>query len=368
MAIPAFDLTRQWAAIGGAVKEAVAACMAKGQFVLGEEVEALEQEIAALCGVRYGVGVASGSDALHLSLLALEIGRGDEVITTPFTFFATAGAISRTGARPVFVDIDPKTFNLDPQGIEAALTPRTRAIIPVHLYGLPAEMGPITAVARAHGLYVIEDAAQAIAATYRGRPVGSFGDLACFSFYPTKNLGAFGDGGMVVTDDPALAERLRMLRVHGSRRRYYHERLGYNSRLDELQAAILRVKLRYLDAWTDRRRELASRYAEALDGVVETPIEPAECRHVYHQYTVQSDARDELAAHLKALGVGTSIYYPCPLHLQAVYRPLGYAAGDFPAAEAASRRVLSLPMFPELTDDEVAQIAAHVRAFALSRT
>lgn len=367
MAIPPFDLTRQWAKLGDAVSEAVQACMAGGQFVLGEQVKLFEDEIAALCGTRHAIGVANGSDALHLSLMALEIGPGDEVITTPFTFFATAGAISRAGARPVFADIESETYNLDPGAVEAAVTPRTRAILPVHLYGLSADMGSIMAIARQHGLSVIEDAAQALGATFRGRPVGSFGETGCFSFYPTKNLGAFGDAGIIVTNDDALADRLRILRVHGSRVRYHHRLMGYNSRLDELQAAILRVKLRYLPEWTRRRREIAACYSALLRSAVQVPIEPPECRHVYHQYTVQSPERDALVAHLQARGVGTAIYYPLALHLQEVYRPLGYAAGHFPVAEAATRAVLSLPMFPELTDTEAAIVADSVREFALSR-
>ncbi len=366
--IPSFDLTRQNASLMDELMPVISAIVAGGHFILGENVARFEEEMAALCGVRFGAGVANCSDALHLALLACGVGPGDEVITTPFTFFATAGAIARAGARPVFCDIDPATFNVNARQIERLVTARTKAILPVHLYGQPADMDPICAVAKAHELYVVEDAAQAIGASYKGRPVGSLGDVACVSFYPTKNLGAFGDAGAVVTDDPGIAERVRMLRVHGSRKRYYHELLGYNSRLDELQAGILRVKLRHLPDWNARRRQIAARYVELLrdapqvrSGMMRLPEEPAGVTHVYHQFTLATPDRDRLQDHLRERGIGSTVYYPLPLHLQAVFSGLGHRRGDFPEAERASSEVLSLPMFPELADEEVERVVEVIR-------
>lgn len=368
--IPCFDLTRQNAALKEELLRIISGIVDKGQFILGENVAELEKEIAELCGVRFGIGVGNCSDALYLALLACGIGPGDEVITTPFTFFATAGAIARTGAKPVFCDIDPETYNIDPQKIEALITGRTRALLPVHLYGQPAEMDEILAVARRHNLFVIEDAAQALGAIYKGKPVGSLGDVACISFFPTKNLGAFGDGGMVVTDDAGIAERLRMLRVHGSKKKYYHEILGCNSRLDEIQAAVLRTKLKHLPTWTARRRELAHEYGRlfhaaglASKGLLYLPQEKINCRHVYNQYTIRVRNRDRLQQHMKEKGIGTVVYYPLPLHLQPAFAGLGYREGDFPEAERAAREVLSLPMFPELTYREVERVVAAVRDF-----
>jgi len=368
--IPSFDLTRQNAALKDELMQVISGIIDGGHFILGENVAEFEKEMARTCGVRFAVGVANCSDALYLALLACRIGPGDEVITTPFTFFATAGAIARTGARPVFCDIDPATYNMDARGIEGLVTPRTRAILPVHLYGQPADMDPIVDVAKRHNLYVIEDAAQAIGASYKGRPVGSLGDVACISFFPTKNLGAFGDAGLVVTDNADIADRVRMLRVHGSRKKYYHELLGCNSRLDELQAGILRLKLRYLPDWTARRRRIAARYVELLadtpqvrSGMLRLPVEATDVTHVYHQFTVATPDRDRLQEHLKARGIGSTVYYPLPLHLQAVFRDLGYREGSFPEAERASREVLSLPMFPELTDEEVARVVEAIRDF-----
>lgn len=368
--IPGFSLTRQNAELREPLLHALGKVVGEGGFILGENVQSLEAETAAYCGAKYAVGVASGSDALYLALLACGVGPGDEVITTPFTFFATAGAVARAGATPVFVDIDPATWNIDPAAIEAKITARTRAVIPVHLYGCPADMDLILALAAKHGLRVIEDAAQALGAAYKGKKIGALGAAGCFSFFPTKNLGAFGDGGMVVTNDPEIAARVRLLRVHGAKPKYHHHVLGVNSRLDELQAAVLRVKLPHLDGWNERRREIAARYGHLLQPVADAvgddlrlPTAPAYAYHVYHQYTLQTPRRDELRAFLQAHGVGTAVYYPLPLHLQPVFAPLGYREGDLPAAEAAAREVLSLPMFPELTDAEVQYVAATVTEF-----
>jgi dTDP-4-amino-4,6-dideoxygalactose transaminase len=366
--IPSFDLTRQNAELKDELLEALASVIERGQFILGENVSAFEKEVARLCGVKFGIGVGNGSDALYLALLALGIGPGDEVITTPFTFFATAGSIARTGARPVFVDIDAATWNLDPALIEAKITPRTRAILPVHLYGCPAEMGAIVALAEKYNLKIIEDAAQAIGAAYKGKKVGSFGDAACLSFFPTKNLGAFGDAGMVVTDNPDLADKVRLLRVHGARPKYYHQLLGVNSRLDELQAAVLKLKLEHLSRWNERRRSIASLYSQLLKGLAEEgllrlPSVPEGMEHIFHQYTIQAGERDKLQAWLKERGIGSTIYYPQPLHLQKVFASYGHKEGDFPVAERAAREVLSLPMFPELTDDEVKIVAEAIIEF-----
>jgi len=367
MAVPLVDLVQQYHRCKDEIDKAVQDVMEKGQFILGENVEKLEQEVAAFCGVKHGIGVACGSDALHLALVACGIGPGDEVITTPFTFFATAGAIDRAGATPVFADIDPDTFNISPHQIDQKINDRTRAIIPVHLYGHPADMQPIMSTANRYGLRVIEDSAQALGATYRGQQVCSFGDLACISFFPTKNLGAYGDGGMVVTDDDELAERIRILRVHGSRRKYYHQMRGYNSRLDELQAAILRVKFKHLVEWTEARVQTARTYSRMLSdlpGLV-TPCVRDDAYHVYHQYTVRSDRRDELRAHLKKSGIGTGVYYPLSLHLQKVFSSLGYAEGDYPESERATREVLSLPMFPELSEEQVVEVVEAIKSFVL---
>jgi len=368
--IPSFSLKRQNEALKEQLTRAFEELVEEGMFILGKNVKALEAEIAAYCGAKFGIGVASGSDALYLALLACGIGPGDEVITTPFTFFATAGSIARAGARPVFADIDPKTCNIDPEQVAAKITPRTKAILPVHLYGQPADLDPLLEIARAHGLKVIEDAAQAIGARYKGRPVGGIGDAGCISFFPTKNLGAFGDGGMVVTSDREIAERVRVLRVHGSSKKYYHDELGCNSRLDELQAAILRVKFTRLEAWAERRREIAALYNKlfaelqnAKDIEIKLPAEPGCACHAYHQYTIQTGRRDELQAFLKERGVGSTVYYPLSMHLQPVFASLGYKQGDFPAAEAAARQVLSLPMFPELTNEEAQQVAEAVAGF-----
>ncbi len=362
--VPILDLKAQYQSIKGEVDAAVLDVMASGHFVLGPNVKALEAEVAEYVGCRYGIGVASGTDALRLSLAALDIGPGDEVITTPFTFVATANTISHSGARPVFVDIDPRTFNIVPAQIEAAITERTRAIVPVHLYGQPAEIDEIMEIARRHDLYVIEDCAQAIGAEDDGRRVGSFGDVACFSFYPTKNLGAYGDGGMVTTNNSEIAERVDVLRRQGGKTKYYHEVLGFNSRLDEMQAALLRVKLRHLEDWQAGRRRVAGCYDELLAGLdVETPYVRPGVSHVYHQYTIQAPRRDVLHEFLRERGIGTMIYYPLPLHLQGLYRDLNYGEGSLPVSEQAGREVLSLPMYPELTEEQIQQVAGAIREF-----
>ncbi len=370
LAVPALDLKAQYRTIRDEIEPVVRQVLESQYFILGPEVAAFEDEAAAYCGAKHAIGCSSGSDALLLPLLAREIGPGDEVITSPYSFFATAGAVWRTGARPVFVDIEPDTYNIDPSRVEAAITPRTKAIIPVHLYGQAADMGPIAEVARRRGLFVLEDAAQAIGAAYQGRKAGTLGDAAAFSFYPSKNLGGFGDAGMVTADDPALARQLGRLRVHGMEPKYHHHEVGYNARIDALQAAILRVKLRHLDAWTAGRRAVADRYralfAESgLAEVVTLPIERPGHFHVYNQFVVRvpSDARDPLRAHLADRRVGSEIYYPIPLHLQACFAALGHGPGDFPEAEAAAAQTLALPMYPELTDEALRHVVESVASF-----
>lgn len=366
--IPGFSLNKQNLTLKNHLLEELSRVIDNGGFILGENVKLIEESIAEYCGAAFGIGVASGSDALYLSLLACGISPETEVITTPFTFFATAGSIERAGAKPVFVDIDPETWNINPSLIEEKISLHTKAIIPVHLYGCPSDMNSIMEVAHKYDLKVIEDAAQAIGALYRGKKVGSFGEAGCLSFFPTKNLGAFGDGGMVVTSNREIAERVRLLRVHGAKPKYYHQVLGCNSRLDELQAVILRIKFPYLEEWSKRRRKIASIYQELLsnlekDKLIKLPGEPERAYHVYHQYTVQTDKRDELKVYLKEHGVGTAIYYPLPLHLQKVFNRYGYRQGEFPVAEAACRQVLSLPMYPELTDGEVQYVAQIINNF-----
>jgi dTDP-4-amino-4,6-dideoxygalactose transaminase len=365
--IPLCDVTRQYLDLKTEIDAAMQSVAREGHYILGPNVKALEQEIAASCGCAHAAGVANGTDALHLALRALRIGPGDEVITTPFTFIATTEAIGLVGARPVFVDIDPRTFNIDPNQIEAAVTPRTRAILAVHLYGQPCDMDSIMEIARRRGLLVVEDCAQALGASYRGRKVGTFGAAGCLSFFPSKNLGCFGDGGMVITNDPHVYERVEMLRRHGGRVKYHHEELGLNSRLDELQAAILRVKLPHLEEWNRRRRQRAYGYNQLLTAFPDV-IRPAELdssgvvvpeddgsstavvRAIYHQYTVQVENREAVMRRLQAEQIGHAVYYPVPLHLQKVHADLGQ--GPFPNAERAARRCLSLPMFPELTEEQ----------------
>ena len=362
--IPVLDLKAQYRDIREEMDAAVHGVLESGHFVLGPNVRALAVEVAQYCGCTYGVGVASGTDALRLAMDSLEIGPGDEVITTPFTFIASGNTVSRAGASPVFVDIDPRTFNINPILVERAITGRTKAILPVHLFGQLADMDALMEVAARYDLPLIEDSAQAIGATYNGQPACSFGVIGCLSFYPTKNLGAYGDGGMAVTCNPEMADRLDVLRRHGGRVKYHHERVGYNSRLDELQAAILRVKLRHLNEWTTARRRVAARYNELLAGSpVITPYESPRNRHVYHQYTIRAPHRDELQAFLQEKGIGTMVYYPVPLHLQGIYADLGLGQGTFPEAEQAAKEVLSLPIYPELTDGELLQIVETIRQF-----
>jgi dTDP-4-amino-4,6-dideoxygalactose transaminase len=367
-AVPFLDLKAQYAGIREEVLEAVTRVLESQHFILGPEVEALEKEVSALTACNHAIGCASGSDALILALLALEIGRGDEVITTPFTFVASAGSIARVGAKPVFVDIDPETFNVSPRAIEKAVTSRTKAIMPVHLFGLSADMDEIIAIAAGHGIAVIEDAAQAIGARYEGRAVGRLGLLGCFSFFPSKNLGGAGDGGLVTTQDASLAERLRLLRVHGGRKKYEYELLGMNSRLDALQAAILRVKLRHLDQWAAGRRRNAERYLELfhefrLESMIRPPVMPPGYAHVYNQFTIRVRDRDALREHLQSRGIPTEIYYPKPLHLQKAFAYLGHKSGDFPESEAASLEVLSLPIYPELTEENQRSVVAAIADF-----
>lgn len=360
--IPLIDLARQHDRIASSLRKAVVEVLDSRQYVLGPRAAALEKAIAASCGARHAIGLASGTDALYLTLLALGIGQGDEVITTPFTFFATASSISRTGAKPVFVDIDPRTFNLDPRLIERAVTRRTRAILPVHLFGLPCDMDAIDRIARRRKLAVVEDAAQAIDAVYKGRRVGGLGTAACFSFYPTKNLGAAGDGGMVTTSDDALADRIRLLRDHGSRKKYHHDLIGVNSRLDEMQAAVLLAKWPHLRRWNAEREQVALAYARELKGTsLELPPAKAGYKSVHHLYCVLSDDRDRLAAHLHQKSIGAAVYYPLCLHLQACYRGLGYRKGDLPVAERVSERILALPMYPGLKLSEIRRIATAIK-------
>lgn len=374
MKIPLLDLKTQYHSIEKEIKGAVEEVLQSGYYILGPNVKALEEEIAKYCRVKYGVGVASGTDALRLSLIALEIGEGDEVITTPFTFIATAEIISQVGAIPVFADIDEKTFNLDPEKVKHVITPKTRAILPVHIFGQPANIAPLLNLAKTYNLKVIEDAAQSFGAKYKDsssnsvwRKVGSLGDAGAFSFFPTKNLGGFGDGGMVVTQSKQVAEKLKLLRAHGgSTNNYSYSLLGYNSRLDELQAAILRVKLKFVDQWIAQRKEKAHLYSNLLSSPslpVETPSEMSYSSHTFCVYTIRTPYRDKLKQYLEEEGVKTKIYYPIPLHLQEVYRKLGYHKGDFPVAEKACQEVLSLPIYPELKEKEIHYIVDKINKF-----
>jgi dTDP-4-amino-4,6-dideoxygalactose transaminase len=360
--IPLVDLQAQYRSIKAEINLAIARVLENGQFILGPEVEAFETEFAAFCGAKFAVGVNSGTSALHLALLAAGIGAGDEVITVPMTFVATVAAILYTGARPVFVDIDSRSCTMDTQRLESAVTPRTKAILPVHLYGRMAEMDPITAVAKRHNLLVIEDAAQAHAATYHGRKAGTIGAIGCFSFYPGKNLGAYGEAGAVVTDDPEIARAIRMLRNWGQERRHRHERNGYNYRLEGLQAAVLRVKLRRLSDWTEARRAHARLYDRLLaDSHVKTPAAAPDGQHVYHVYGVRTNQRDEVLARLEKQGIQASVHYPLPVHLQLGYAGLGCREGDFPVSEALAREELSLPLYPELTEEQIHTVVTAVR-------
>ena len=371
--VPLLDLRPEYLSLRDEILAVVTRVCDSQHFILGDEVEAFESELAAMLGVRHALAVSSGTDALLLSLMALGIGEGDEVITPVFSFFATAGVVARLGARPVFVDIDADTFNLDATKIRAAVTPRTRAIVPVHLFGLAADLDAVLAAAA--GVPVIEDAAQAIGATYRNRPVGGLGDVGCFSFFPTKNLGAFGDAGAVVTNDEALAARARLLRTHGMGPKYCHHLIGGNFRMDALQAAVLRVKARHLAASTDARRSNATRYRElfaasGLSDLPVMPVEPAGRLHTFNQFVIRVADRDGLKAHLDSRGIGSEIYYPLPFHLQPCFEHLGYRRGDFPVSERAAGEVLALPIYGGLSGDQLRVVVDEVAAFvqAAART
>jgi dTDP-4-amino-4,6-dideoxygalactose transaminase len=368
MAFPFFDLQAQFVGIRAEVLAAVIRVLESQYFILGPDVETLERDVADLVGCRYAIGCASGSDALLLALMALEIGPRDEVITTPFNFVSTASSIARLGARPVFVDIDPIDFNVDPADMAKAITPRTRAILPAHLFGLPADMDSVLELARVHRLAVIEDANQAIGARHHGKAVGSMGTVGCFSFFPTKNLGGAGDGGMITTDDPELAERLGILRTHGRRRKYQYELLGINSRLDELQAAIVKAKLSHLEEWTTSRRKNAMLYRtlfteHGLDGIVQLPAVFQDRSHVYNQFVIRTPRRDALRNFLRDRGIPSEIYYPYALHVQPAFSYLGYKKGQFPKAENACTQALALPIYPELSFDQLQMVVAAIAKF-----
>jgi dTDP-4-amino-4,6-dideoxygalactose transaminase len=363
MQVPFLNLAAQYQALKDDLRPAVEAVLAGGHYILGPNVTAFEKEFADYCGTRFAIGVNSGSDALVLALRALDIGEADEVITTPFTYIAPAEAVHAVGAKIIFADIDRHTFNIDAGDIARRITSRTKAIIPVYLFGLLHDPQPVLQLAAPRGIQVIEDCAQSVGATRAAKKAGAFGRLGCFSFYPTKNLGAAGDGGMVVTDDEGLARKLKMLRVHGIERRYFHELHGQNSRLDEVQAAILRVKLQRLNAWNERRRNIAGRYSKGLAGLPLTLPGPIDASHVFHVYAVLAEQRDALQKFLAERGVPTIIYYPQPLHLQKLYAEIGWRAGDFPVAEEIAQKILPLPMYPELTDEQVDYVIATVREF-----
>ncbi|HTG89341.1 MAG TPA: DegT/DnrJ/EryC1/StrS family aminotransferase [Vicinamibacterales bacterium] len=370
--VPLLDLKAQFAPIRADVLDAMTRVCDAQQFILGPEVEALERELAAFLHVPHAIGVSSGTDALLVALMALDVGPGDEVVTTPFSFFATAGSVARLGARPVFVDIDAATFNIDTGRIEAAITPRTKAIVPVHLFGQSAGMDAIAEIATRTSVPVVEDAAQAIGTTYRDQIVGGLGAIGCFSFFPTKNLGTFGDGGLVTTRDAALARKMRAIRQHGGEVKYHHDSVGGNFRLDALQAAILRVKLPHLDAWTQARQRNAERYdamfADArLTDMIRLPVRASDSTHIFHQYVIRTPERDRLRAFLQDRGVGTEVYYPVPLHLQPCFRGLGQSAGAFPRAEAAATEVLALPIYGELTEIQQGWVVEAIREFFQKR-
>ncbi|MFH1262550.1 MAG: DegT/DnrJ/EryC1/StrS family aminotransferase [Pseudomonadota bacterium] len=368
--VPLLDLHAQYRSIESELRAALEKVFASQHFILGPEVEALEKEIAPYVGCQHGIGVTSGSDALLVSLMVLGVGPGDEVITVPHTFFATVGAISRLGAKPVFVDVEPTSFNMDPKKLEKAFTSRTKALIPVHLFGQAADMAPIVDLCKKRNVPIIEDAAQAIGTEYQGKRVGTFGTTCCFSFFPSKNLGAMGDGGMVTTNDPDLAEKLRIYRGHGSKPKYYHKYVGGNFRLDALQAAILRVKFKHLDSWTKKRQENADRYDRlfkdaGLEKFVTLPWRRKGDRHIFNQYVIRGPKRDELKKHLTEKGVGTEIYYPLPLHLQECFRDLGHKTGDFPESEKAANDSMAVPIYPELTPAQQEQVVGVIREFYL---
>jgi dTDP-4-amino-4,6-dideoxygalactose transaminase len=372
--VPLCDLNGQYRELEGALQQAIHRVLQSGQVINGPEVAALEQEVAQYCGAGYGIGCSSGTDALLLALHALGVGAGDEVILPPFTFFASVGSVCRTGARPVFADIDPVSCNIDPVQVENKITPRTRAIMAVHLYGQCVDMEPLWHIAERHHLPIIEDAAQAIGAEYQGKRAGTLGAIGCFSFYPSKNLGTYGDGGMVVTNDQDWARHIACLRVHGMEPKYHHKYLGWNARLDAIQAAILRVKLPYLDRWIEGRQAAARRYDVLIDEhhlgqFLQRPVVQPQRRHVFNQYVVrvQGGVRDALVRHLQGERIGCEIYYPIPLHLQQCLAYLGHGDGDFPASEEASRCVLALPMFPEITTDQQARVIQSCAAFLRKR-
>ncbi|QYY42552.1 DegT/DnrJ/EryC1/StrS family aminotransferase [Aneurinibacillus thermoaerophilus] len=362
--IQLLDLKAQYQMIKEEIKIAIDEVLESGNYIMGPTVKKFEESLAEYCGVKYAIGVANGTDALLLTLDALEIGPGDEVITTPFTFFASAEVVSQLGATPVFVDIDPDTYNLDVTKLEAAITSKTKAIIPVHIFGQPTDMDEIMEIANKYNLYVVEDACQAIGATYKGKKVGSIGNAGCFSFFPTKNLGGYGDGGIIVTNDEELARKVQILRVHGSYPKYYHSMIGYNSRLDALQAATLQVKLKYIDQWNQKRREKADFYSQSLKGLpIQLPFIKAEREAVYHLYIIQTEYRDELIQYLKENGISSGIYYPVPLHRQEVYADLGYKAGSLPESEKAALGTLALPLYPELTTEDQEHVISVVKEF-----
>src|SRR5580765_2010945 len=362
--IPYFDLPAQIRSLRKELDQAIARTLDNCSFCLGPDVAQFEKDFARYCGAQHAVGFNSGTSALHVGLLLLNIGPGDEVITTPFTFVATSWAISYVGAKPVYVDIEDSTFNLDPKLVERAITPRTKAVLPVHLYGQPCDLDPLLAICRKHKLPLVEDAAQAHSAKYKGKSIGTFGEISCFSFYPAKNLGAAGEGGALVTNNTAFAARARALREHGSTKRYHHDEVGFNYRMEGIQGAVLGVKLKHLAKWQEGRRRVAKRYHELLaDTPLRLPIEPDYAESAWHLYTVRHPCRDELKAHLDANGIGNAVHYPMPLHLQKAYADLSHKPGDFPIAERASREVLSLPMFAELTDEQLQRVASVVKDF-----
>lgn len=370
MEIPILDLSAQYRQVGREIEEAIARVLQNQKFILGPEVRALEQELAPYCQCVEAVGCASGSDAILLALMACGVGPGDEVVTTPFSFFATAGSIVRLGARPVFVDIEPDTFNMDANKVEAAVTKRTKVIMPVHLFGQCSDMDDITEISRRREVLVVEDAAQAIGAEYRGRRAGSLGVIGCFSFYPSKNLGAAGDAGLLTSNSLEMAESLRMLRAHGAKKKYYHDRVGINSRLDSLQAAILRVKFRYLDSWSNARYQNAQRYRELFNhselverNLVRLPVESPTARHVYNQFVIRAQDRDKLKSWLAEHGIGTEVYYPLPLHMQECFKDLGYKQGDFPESESAANEALAIPVYPELDENAQSYVVNAITSF-----
>jgi len=367
--VPLLDLNAQHRTIRDEILAEVTRVIDSQKFILGDDVKQLEQAIASYCGAKYAIGCASGSDALFLALLALDLQPGDEVVTTPYTFFATVGAICRAGAVPVFADVEAETFNMDMRQLAAVLEahPKVRAIIPIHLFGGCADMDPLCELAAARGITVIEDAAQSIGSEYKGRRAGSIGNVACFSFFPSKNLGGYGDGGMLTTNDAALAERLTALRVHGTKRKYYHDYIGINSRLDALQAAVLRVKFKYLDSWTGKRQQNAAIYRDVLAGmnvpVVPPSTMPYQTRHVYNQFAIRCEERDGLQAYLKQHGVGSEVYYPLPLHLQTCFEHLGHKAGDFPVSEKLAKESLALPIYSELQPSDIEYVCNLIGSF-----